>query len=202
MHTGTFSIIAMSPDLRLIGVATASGSTFVGDRVPHAKPGVGAVATQAYTNIIYGIRGLELMESGLTPQEALVSLLKEDLERDLRQVAIMDFNGRKAAFTGSKVPKCHAEIVREDYIVIGNMLSSSAVAKCMAETFEDTVGNLAFRLASALKAGSKSGGDRRGEKSAALLVVNNKTVKVKVKVDLHENPIEELITQLKNGNNV
>lgn len=202
MHVGTFSIIAMSPDSRSIGIATASGSTFVGDRVPHAKPGVGAVATQAYTNIIYGVRGLELMKFGLTPQEALDSLLREDIARDLRQVAIMDFKGRKAAFTGSKVPEYHAEIVRGDYIVIGNMLSSRAIVKGIAETFESTVGDLAFRLASALKAGSKGGGDKRGEKSAALIVVNDKTVKVKVKVDIHENPIEELLRQLNGGNNV
>lgn len=197
MHVGTFSIIAMLPDSRLMGVATASGAPFVGDRVPHAKPGVGVVATQAYTNIIYGARGLELMEFGLTPQEALNLLLSEDIEKDLRQVAIMDFKGKKAAFTGSKTPEYHAEIMKEHYIVIGNMLSSRAVVKSVAETFEGTAGDLAWRMAYALKAGSKSGGDRRGEKSAALIVVNDKTVKAKVKVDIHENPIEELLHQLK-----
>lgn len=68
--TGTFSILTISPDSRLMGVAVASGSTSVGDRVPHAKPGVGVIATQAYTNVAYGIKGLELLAKGLSPKEA------------------------------------------------------------------------------------------------------------------------------------
>ena len=68
--TGTFSILAISPDSKLMGVAVASGSTSVGDRVPHARPGVGVIATQAYTNVAYGINGLELLTKGLTCQKS------------------------------------------------------------------------------------------------------------------------------------
>ena len=115
---GTFSILAISPDSRLVGVAVASGSASVGDRVPHAKPGVGVIATQAYTNVAYGIKGLKLLTKGLSPKDVLYRLLMEDTGRELRQVAIMDFKRRKAVFTGVNAPELHGEIVGESYVVI------------------------------------------------------------------------------------
>jgi len=163
--SGTFSILAISPNSKLMGVAVASGSTSVGDRVPHARPGVGVIATQAHTNVAYGINGLELLTKGLTPKEALDRLLMEDHERELRQVAIMDFNNRKVVFTGAKTPEFHGELVGENYIVIGNLLTGKDVVNSMAEEFENFTGDLAQRLAMALKAGNESGGDKRGEKS-------------------------------------
>ncbi len=195
--TGTFSILAISPDSTLMGVAVASGSTSVGDRVPHAKPGLGVIATQAYTNVTYGIKGLELLASGLSPKQTLDRLLMEDSGRELRQVAVMDFNGRKAVFTGVKAPEFRGEIVGEDYVVVGNLLSEKEVASSMAKDFERSSGDLAWRMAKALKAGSESGGDRRGEKSAALIVVSTEKVEVKIRVDMHEKPIEELFRKLK-----
>ena len=195
--SGTFSILAMSPDSGSVGVATASGSVYVGDRVPYAKPGVGVIATQAYTNVNYGIKGLELLAKKIVPQKALNMLLTEDPERDRRQVAIMDFNGRKAAFTGVKAPEYRAQVVGKDHVVIGNLLSGKDVARSMAEQFENSSGTLSWRLAKALEAGNKEGGDKRGEKSAALIVVNAEVIEVATKVDIHENPIEELLRKLK-----
>lgn len=194
--TGTFSILAILPDSKLMGVAVASGSTSVGDRVPHAKPGVGVIATQAYTNVAYGIKGLELLAKGLSPKEALNKLLREDIERELRQVAIMDFKKRKAVFTGVKAPEFHGELVGEDHVVVGNLLAGKSVVPGIAEEFEKASGELAWRMAKALKAGSESGGDRRGERSAALIVVGREEVRVKIKVDEHKAPIEELIRKL------
>lgn len=193
---GTFSILAISQDSSLMGVATASGSTNVGDRVPHAKPGIGVIATQAYTNVAYGIKGLELLQEGLSPEEALKKLLNEDIERNMRQVAIMDFKGRKAVFTGSDVPKHCAEFVGEDFIVIGNLLSTKGVVNSMAREFETSKGSLASRLLKALQAGSESGGDKRGERSAALIVVSGERVEVEIRVGMHEHPIEELFRRL------
>jgi len=193
---GTFSILAISPDSGLIGVAVASGSTSVADRVPHAKPGVGVIATQAYTNVAYGIKGLELLTKGLSPKNVLDMLLMEDPGRELRQVAIMDFNGRKAVFTGVKAPEFRGEIVGESYVVVGNLLAGKEVVKSMAEGFERSSGDLAWRMAKALKAGSESGGDRRGEKSAALIVASTEKVEVEIKVDKHANPIEKLFQKL------
>ena len=196
-NAGTFSILAISPDSKLLGVAVASGSTSVGDRVPHAKPGIGVIATQAQTNIAYGIKGLELLEKGLTPKEALDKLLMEDPQKELRQVAIMDFKTRKAAFTGVKAPDFRGEVVGKDYIAIGNLLSRKEVVNSMAKEFENSSENLALRLSMALKAGSESGGDQRGEKSAALIVVSARKVETKIKIDIHENPIAELCRRLR-----
>lgn len=180
-----------------MGVATASGSTNVGERVPHAKPGVGVIATQAYTNIAYGIKGLQLLREGLSPEQALAKLLREDSGRNMRQVAIIDFKRRKAVFTGSNVPEYWAEIMGENYIVIGNLLSTKDVVSSMAREFETSKGSLASRLVKALQAGSKSGGDKRGEKSSALLVVSGEKVEIEIKVGMHEQPIEELFRRLK-----
>jgi uncharacterized Ntn-hydrolase superfamily protein len=193
---GTFSILAISPSSKLMGVAVASGSTSVGDRVPHANPGVGVIATQAYTNVTYGIKGLELLSKGLSPKEVLDRLLMEDSGRELRQVAIMDFNGRKAVFTGVKAPEFRGEIVGDSYVVVGNLLAEKEVVKSMAEEFERSGGDLAWRMARALKAGSECGGDRRGEKSAALIVVSTEKVEVKIRIDKHVNPIGELFQKL------
>jgi len=197
VSSGTFSILAISPDSKLMDVAVASGSTFVGDRVPHAKPGIGVIATQAYTNVAYGIKGLELMTKGWSPGEALNELLSEDTERDKRQVAIMDFERRKVVFTGADTPECRAEILGEDYIVIGNLLSKREVGSSMADQFESSNGGLAWRMVKTLRAGSESGGDKRGEKSAALKVISNQKVEVEIKVDAHKNPIDELFHKLK-----
>jgi uncharacterized Ntn-hydrolase superfamily protein len=194
---GTFSILAISQNSNLIGVATASGSTNVGDRVPHARPGIGVIATQAYTNVAYGIKGLKLLQKGLSPDETLSKLLMEDPGRSMRQVAIMDFKRRKAVFTGSDVPEYCAEFVGEDYIVIGNLLSTEDVVSSMAKEFENSNGSLALRMVNALQAGSKYGGDKRGERSAALIVVGDEKVEIEIKVDVHEQPIEELFCRLK-----
>jgi len=193
---GTFSILAISPDLKHMGVAVASGSTFVGDRVPHARPSVGMIATQAYTNVSYGFEGLALLAKGLAPLAVLDALLKEDAQKNLRQVAIMNFKKEKAVFTGANVPEWCSEVIADDYIVVGNLLSSKKVAISIARQFENSSGDLAWRLAEALTAGSKSGGDKRGEKSAALIVVDSEKVKVEIKVDAHENPIETLFSKL------
>jgi uncharacterized Ntn-hydrolase superfamily protein len=194
---GTFSILAVSPDSNLMGVAVASGSTCVGDRVPHVKPGIGVIATQAYTNVIYGIKGLELLMNGLTPQETLSTLLGEDTERNLRQVAIMNFKKEKAVFTGADAPEYQGEIIGDNYIVIGNLLSKKEVISNMAQEFESSNGNLAWKMVKALKAGSESGGDKRGEKSAALVVIGTEKVEVEIEIGAHKNPIDVLLHKLK-----
>jgi uncharacterized Ntn-hydrolase superfamily protein len=197
VRIGTFSILAISPDSKLMGVAVASGSKFVRDRVPHAKPGVGVIATQAYTNVAYGIKGLELLTKGSSPEEVLDRLLMDDHEKELRQVAIMDFKRRKAVFTGSKVSEWRGEIACEDCVVIGNLLAGKEVLISMVEEFEGSSGELAWRMVNALEAGRRSGGDRRGEKSAAIIVVSAKKVEVNLRADMHENPVEELRHRLK-----
>ncbi|MCK4668927.1 DUF1028 domain-containing protein [Candidatus Bathyarchaeota archaeon] len=193
---GTFSILTISPDSRLMGLGVASGSTFVGNRVLHAKPGIGVIATQSYTNVTYGIKGLELLAKGLSPKEALDELLMADLGRELRQVAMMDFKRRKAVFTGCEAPAFHGEVLGEDYVVVGNLLAGKEVVDSMAREYGSSSGNLALRMAKALKAGSESGGDKRGEKSAALIVISTEKVEVNLKIDRHANPVGELFRKL------
>ncbi|MGQ9624363.1 MAG: DUF1028 domain-containing protein [Candidatus Bathycorpusculaceae bacterium] len=193
---GTFSILAISPDSKFMGVAVASGSTSVGDRVPHAMPSVGVIATQAYTRVIYGTEGLKLLARGFSPTEAMNKLLAKDANREKRQVAIMDFKNRKAVFTGAETPEFRGELVSEECIVIGNLLSGKNVIDRIAEKFESTNGDLASRMLEAIMAGSETGGDRRGEKSAALIVVSLENVILRIKVDEHLQPIEELRRKL------
>jgi len=190
---GTFSILALSKKHKIMGVAVASGSTAVGSRVPHAMPGVGVIATQAYTNVVYGIEGLKLLAEGFSPKQVLEKLIAKDPQREMRQVAIMNFAGEKAVFTGTQAPEWRGEIVGKDYVVIGNLLKSGKVLESMAEYFEKSSGDLALRLLEALKAGSESGGDKRGEKSAAIIVVNANEMLLSLRVDDHRNPIKELL---------
>jgi len=196
---GTYSIVALSPKSKLLGIAVASGSVSVGERVPHVKPGVGVVATQAYTNIVYGTRGLELMEEGMLPKEALYNILKGDSGREFRQVAMIDVNGNKAVFTGSRVPDWSNELIGDNYIVIGNMLTGRDAVDKMAEEFETSDGDLPLRMVKALKGSRDKGGDRRGERSAALLVASMKRVELELMVNEAIDPISELSRRLQIG---
>ncbi|MEM2420081.1 MAG: DUF1028 domain-containing protein [Candidatus Bathyarchaeia archaeon] len=193
MEIGTFSILAISDDGKLMGVAVASGSTAVGSRVPHAMPGVGVIATQAYTNVAYGTEGLRLLASGLSPEQALKRLLARDPQRERRQVAIMDFAGRKAVFTGNETPEERGELVGKNYVVFGNLLKSVKVLESMADRFEKTREKFALKLLEALKAGGESGGDKRGEKSAAITVVDKTKVLLNLRIDESPNSVQELI---------
>jgi uncharacterized Ntn-hydrolase superfamily protein len=125
----------------------------------------------------------------------------EDLQKEQRQVAIMDFKMRKATFTGVKAPDFRGEVVGKDYIVIGNLLTGKEVVNSMVEEFESSIGDLALRLSMALKAGSESGGDQRGEKSAALIVISARKMETKIKIDVHENPVAELCHRLRSPQN-
>jgi len=194
---GTFSILAISKDGKLMGVAVASGLTAVGSRVPHAAPNVGVVATQAYTNVTYGTEGLRLLASGLPPEQALQRLLAEDPHREMRQVAVMDFAGRKAVFTGAEVPKERGEIAGKNYIVTGNLLKSVRVLESMADYFEKTRGNFVLRLLEALKAGNESGGDKRGVKSAAITVVDKAKILISLRIDENPSLFKSLTWRLK-----
>jgi uncharacterized Ntn-hydrolase superfamily protein len=171
IHPSTFSIVAYDPQENAWGIAVASKFLAVGAVVPWACAGQGAVATQSYANTTYGPRGLALMASGLSAQEALDQLLAEDEGRDLRQAGLVDAQGQAAAFTG---PGCYAwagHVTGPHFTCQGNILVSEATVHRMAETFTGAAGELADRLVLALAAGDAAGGDSRGRQSAAVLVV-------------------------------
>ena len=178
-----------------LGVGVSSASLAVGSRVPHAEAGVGAIATQAYTNVFYGTDGLKLLKRGFSPEKALGAMLNGDPKRELRQVIIIDKLGRTAAFTGKEALDWKGHLIGEGYVVAGNMLVGGGVIEAMAQTFEGSVGALAERLMEALEAGQEAGGDRRGRVSAALLVVGEgqaETPFLDLRVDNHREPVREL----------
>jgi len=193
----TFSIVARYPETSALGMCVSTAIPAVGSVVPHVEANVGVIATQGYTNIAYGIKGLKLLRMGFSPQTTLEALLREDSEREMRQVIIIDRLGRKAAFTGKENAEWKGHIIGEDYVAAGNMLVSDRVLKAMADTFESSNGRLAERLMQSLEAGEAAGGDKRGKMSAALIVVGGmehpKTRPfLSLRVDLHEEPVKEL----------
>ena len=192
----TFSMVARCPKTFSLGVCTSSAAPAVRSRVPHVEAEVGAIATQANTNLLYGLNGLKLLKKGFLPKTTLENLLIEDADRETRQVIIIDKQGRTAAFTGKGTINWKGHIIGEDYTVAGNMLVGSRVIEAMAQTFEDSEGKLAERLMEALEAGQEAGGDRRGKTSAALVVANKEqngtSSFIDLNVDRHQNPVKEL----------
>jgi uncharacterized Ntn-hydrolase superfamily protein len=167
----TFSIVAFDPATGDLGVAVASKFPNAGGNIPFARAGIGAVATQSYCNTSYGPRGLALLENGATPQQAVDILIAEDAERDYRQVGIVDARGRSAHFTGAQCFDWAGGVSGEQLSVQGNTLAGEGVVSSMVQVFSATTATLAERLLAALSAGQDAGGDRRGQQSAALLVV-------------------------------
>ncbi len=191
----TFSIVARDPNSGLLGAAVSTAMPCVGGGVPHVKTGVGAIATQAYTNVRLGVDGLRLLEFGLSPEAALTSLLKEDPEAARRQVAGIDSSGRVFVYSGEECVDWFGHRTGDNYSVQGNMLVGKETIDAMAETFERSKGHLAFRLLEALEAGQAAGGDKRGRESAALVVAplgKDPWSKIDVRVDLHPDPVAEL----------
>ncbi len=167
----TFSIVAWDSTTGDLGVAVQSKFFTVGSVVPWAKTGVGAVATQAFCNTTFGPRGLELLESGLSPQAVLDALLKDDPGAAQRQVGIVAAGGDAATWTGAECTAWAGGRRGRHYVCQGNILTGADVVDAMAEAFESTPGLLGDRLLAALDAGQAKGGDSRGMQSAALLVV-------------------------------
>jgi uncharacterized Ntn-hydrolase superfamily protein len=199
VDAGTFSIVAYDADSEEWGIAVASKVLAVGYIVPWAKAGVGAIATQAYANLDYGLEGLSLLEEGLPAEEVLERLREADEERELRQVAVIDAAGNVAVFTGAEALAWSGHIAGEDYSVQGNILTGEEVLAEMERAYLAAEGPLGRRLVEALKAGETAGGDSRGKESAALLVVRaaggyqGKTDRsVDVRVDDHAEPVAEL----------
>lgn len=170
----TFSIVARDPETGDLGVAVQSHWFSVGAVVPWAEPGVGAVATQSLVEVSYGPKGLELMRQGLSAPQALAKLLAEDPQREVRQVAMVDVQGRVAVHTGSL---CIAEAgneTGEGFSCQANLMLNDRVWHAMAVAYRKAKGDLADRLLSALDAGQVVGGDIRGQQSAAILIVRGK----------------------------
>ncbi len=171
IHVSTFSIVAFDPRDQAWGIAVASKFPAVGAVVPWAIAGAGAVATQSYANTTYGPRGLELMASGKSAQQALDALVKDDPERESRQAGLIDARGNAATFTGEECLPWAGGTTGEHFAAQGNILTGPETIDAMVEAFLGTEGDLPARLLASLLAGDRAGGDRRGKQSASLFVV-------------------------------
>jgi len=195
----TYSIVACDLAAGQWGVAVQSKFLAVGSVVPWAEPGTGAVATQSYANPRYGPEGLALLRQGRSAQETVDALTAADDGRAQRQVGVVDAKGVAATFTGAECHDWAGGRTGAGYAAQGNILVSADTVDALAETFEATSGPLAERLLASLAAGQAAGGDRRGQQSAALLVVERdggyamlSDTLVDLRIDDHERPIEEL----------
>jgi len=200
VRAGTYSIVARDPVSGELGVAVQSHWFSVGSLVTWAEPGVGAVATQALANPRYGPDGLALLREGLAADEVVKRLTEADDGRDERQLGVVDASGNGATYTGSGCLDWAGGLSGPGFAAQGNILVGDETVAALATTFTATDGRpLAERLLECLAAAQAAGGDRRGQQSAALLVVEKdggyaglSDTLVDLRVDDHPEPIEEL----------
>lgn len=195
----TYSIVARDPDTGHLGVAVQSHYFSVGSLAPHARAGAGAVTIQSFAKLYYGNEGLDLMDRGASAGQALRTLLARDHHADYRQVAMVDAEGGVAAHTGILCIPAAGHRLGDGYACQGNMLRNEGTWDAMAEAFEGTEGELINRMIGALEAGQEAGGDLRGRRSAAVIVVNGKftgdpaeDVAFDLRVEDHDQPLREL----------
>jgi uncharacterized Ntn-hydrolase superfamily protein len=195
----TFSIVARDPDTGELGVAVQSHWFSVGPIVAWAEAGVGAVATQSFVDTSYGKNGLDMMRGGKSAPDTLKELLGKDDAKEVRQVAMIDAQGRVEAWTGRNDIQAAGHIVAKNFSVQANLMLNDKVWPAMARAFESTKGDLADRMLAALDAAQAAGGDIRGRQSAALIVVTGKPTgqawkdrTFDLRVDDSPQPLQEL----------
>ena len=196
----TYSIVAADPATGTVGVAVQSKFLAVGAIVPWAAADAGAVATQALADVTIGPRGLALLRQGRAPSDVVEAVLADDPLREQRQFGLVSAGGLSASFTGSECFDHASSIVGNGFAAQGNILAGRAVVEGLAAGFDETAGQpLADRLLRALERAQAAGGDRRGQQSAAVLVVRegggyggNHDRMVDLRSDDHEAPIGEL----------
>ncbi|MCW3149372.1 DUF1028 domain-containing protein [Stutzerimonas stutzeri] len=190
----TFSIIARCPRTGQFGVAAATAMPAVGKLLTHAAARVGALATQAQINPYLGIDGLRFLREGCGATEVIERLKETDPCMELRQCAVVDGRGNVACWTGSKCPPWAGSIAGEQFCVQGNRLAGAAVLEAVAQAYRHACARpLVERLIEALAAGDVSGGDRCGESSATVYVVDQEEYPLwDIRVDHHRAPLAEL----------
>ncbi|MBK5212267.1 MAG: DUF1028 domain-containing protein [Flavobacteriaceae bacterium] len=201
----TFSIVARDAKTGEMAVAVQSHWFSVGTAVSWGEAGVGVVATQSFTNKSFGIRGLDLLKQGKSPQETMDILLSDDEGRDFRQVAILDKQGRVATHTGKSCIDYAGHANGENFSVQANMMLNNKVVPAMEKAWkEHGEMPLAEKMVAVLQAAQQAGGDIRGKQSAALLVFAAEASKepwndklIDLRVDDAENPIPEIDRLLK-----
>jgi len=195
----TYSIVAVDLERDEIGVAVQSHWFSVGSAVPWIESGVGAVATQSFTNPAFGPQGLGLLSKGYTPKEVIKNFRENDIDIETRQVAVIDIMGNSAAYTGNRCVKDAGHIAGKGYSVQANLMKNDRVWPAMAESFEKSSGPLAERMLSAMETAESTGGDLRGKQSAVLLVYRRNSSGrpwedriIDLRVEDHPKPLAEL----------
>ncbi|WP_069802590.1 DUF1028 domain-containing protein [Thermogemmatispora onikobensis] len=195
----TYSIVARDGASGQLGVAVQSYYFGVGNVVPWAEAGVGAVATQAFVNTDYGPEGLALLREGLSAAQALERLLQRDEEREIRQVALVDAQGGVAVHTGKRCVAAAGHLSGDGFAVQANMMVNDGIWPAMKRAYEESTGDLCDRLLAALEAAQAAGGDIRGQQAAGLVIVSGRRTEqpwrerlFDLRVDDHPRPVEEL----------
>jgi uncharacterized Ntn-hydrolase superfamily protein len=193
----TYSIVARDPQTGRFGVAVQTCWPFVGAGVPWVECGVGAVATQSYTEVAHGPNGLAELRAGRSAADALAAVLANDADRDVRQVGMVDAEGRAAAWTGPRCVPAAGHATADNVAVQANMMERATVWPAMLEAYLGATGSFEARLLRALRAAEREGGDIRGRQSAALVISGTPEEpawlrSVDVRVDDHPAPLDEL----------
>lgn len=194
----TYSIVAYDPETKQFGVGVQTHQPAVGSVVPWVRAGVGAVATQSLTNIAFGPMGIELMAQGFSAEAALKALIAGDERPQVRQVALVDKEGKVAVHSGSGCIPYFGHRTGQHYSVQANMMTRDTVPAAMAAAFEASHGHLAQRMMAAMEAAEAEGGDIRGSQSAAMVIYGSEDKPhwanrvLDLRVDEHTDPIREL----------
>lgn len=199
-------MVARCPRTLSLGVVTCTTGRAIGSVVPHAEENVGAIATQATTNIFHGIQGMKLLKMGFAPVNVVRSTLALDPKPELRQILIVDSQGRTAAYTGNENENWHGHLERNDCVVGGNNLVGEKVLNAMIEMFENSKeAPLHRRLLEAIRAGYEAGGCNQPDHTAAIKVVGIEDELelpwrpfLDLRVDSSDDPIRELIDLYEN----
>lgn len=189
----TFSIVARCAKTGMMGVSVSTAMPAVGSNCPHAKAGIGAIATQSWVNPYLGLDGIRLLSEGLPAADTLERLLAGDPGRSRRQIGIVDAQHNSAVHSGQDCTPWFGHRLGPGYAVQGNMLTGPETIEAMEAAFLSCDGELPERLMRALEAGQAGGGDLRGKQSAALYVVDTEDYPyVDLRVDEHTEPVTEL----------
>ncbi len=189
----TWSILVRDPATGALGAAVATRFFAVGALAIHVEGGAAALATQALINPMYAPAGMARLRAGEAPEAVAATLLAEDAGRDLRQLHMIDAQGRIAQHTGKDCVTWCGSARGADISIAGNMLSGAAVLERTLGAFQRSTGTLAERLIAALEAGEAAGGDKRGKQSAALRVCSRDPYPdLDIRADDHPDPLAEL----------
>jgi uncharacterized Ntn-hydrolase superfamily protein len=200
----TYSIVARDPQTGRFGIAVQSHFLGVGPVVPWLEAGVGAVATQASVNTAFGPMGLELLRAGASAEQTVAALLASDENPQVRQLGVVDAEGRAAAHTGAETIPAAGHLAREGFTVQGNLLLSDTCWPAMATAYEEGLAEGApfvERLLRAVEAAEREGGDVRGRQSAAIIVVDaalhprswrGHGLVMDMRIEDHPDPVPEL----------